>query len=400
MRTAINCLWLNLLPFSVALAQTASSPSVSHGALIVTLGTDTIAVEKFERTTTGMTGTLVRRSPVTTIHQYSVVLAANGTPVRFVDSLFLADGSPKITGTRSYTVTFSADSAKTVIQRDTAIVQRSAVQNGFPALPESYALNELWLSTLAKHAGDSSSVGLVSPAGGPSGRLGVKRISDDSARMWILGSPAIIRTDPAGRVLSFDGHTTTVKYDVHRVDDLDIKALARGFGERDAAGQSFGVYISGRDTVRSASGTASLWIDYGRPHRRGRALFAQGVLGDTLWRTGANAATQIEFSEPVSIGGHALPAGRYSLWTRIAKDNSRYELVVNSQTGQWGTQHDASRDLFAAPLEVRKSGSLVEVFTLASQPTSCGWRLSLAWGELELGLPITVQSRSSGASCR
>jgi hypothetical protein len=45
-------------------------------------------------------------------------------------------------------------------------------------------------------------------------------------------------------------------------------------------------------TVQAAVGSAHLWIDYGRPALRGRDVWANGVLGDTLWRTGANAATQ------------------------------------------------------------------------------------------------------------
>jgi hypothetical protein len=81
---------------------------------------------------------------------------------------------------------------------------------------------------------------------------------------------------------------------------------------------------------------ATLWIDYGRPATRGRSVFTHGVLGDTLWRTGANPATQRDVSAPMRIGSQVLPAGRYALWTRAATDGGGYDLVVNSQSGQLG----------------------------------------------------------------
>jgi hypothetical protein len=129
-------------------------------------------------------------------------------------------------------------------------------------------------------------------------------------------------------------------------------------------------------------GPARIWIDYGRPARRGREVFTHGVLGDTLWRTGANAATQLETSAPLELGGVTLPAGRYSLWTHFGA--SVAELIVNGQSGQWGTQHDPARDVLRVPLRAVPLEQPVEVFTIVLEGDGGSTVLGLRWDRTEL----------------
>jgi len=56
-----------------------------------------------------------------------------------------------------------------------------------------------------------------------------------------------------------------------------------------------------------------------------------GVLGDTIWRTGANAATQLRTDADITIGGAPVPAGTYSLWTH-ASPRGGYELMPEWET--------------------------------------------------------------------
>ena len=358
---------------------------VSAGGLIVTLGTDTLAVERFERYPDRIEGVLVRRVPETRVHHYVASLAPGGRPIRFDDSISRRTGTRAATEPRAASVVFGPDTATLTLVRDTAVVRRVPAAWGFPTLPESFALYELWLAR-ARQAGDTS-VQLVAPVGGPAGRLRVRRGGGDTVLAAIIGGTFVARVDSAGRLLEVDGRATTLKYRVQRVSDLPIERLAASFAVRDSLGVGLGAWLSGRDTVAGNVGTARIWIDYGRPAKRGREIFTRGVLGDTLWRTGANAATQLEVSEPVEIGGTPLPAGRYSLWTHFTARGDA-ELIVNGQSGQWGTQYDPARDVLRVPLHAVPLEIPVEVFEIALDARGRSTRISLRWDRTELSVQV------------
>ncbi|HET7038811.1 MAG TPA: hypothetical protein VFH97_02925, partial [Gemmatimonadales bacterium] len=133
---------------------------VSAGSLIVTLGDDTLAVERFARYADRFEGTLVRRVPETRVHRYTVTLGPDGRPGSFVDSVSRRTGTFAPGELRVASVTFGPDSATITQLRDTAVVRRVPAARGFPALPESFALYELWL------ARPDSVIVLIAPAGG------------------------------------------------------------------------------------------------------------------------------------------------------------------------------------------------------------------------------------------
>jgi hypothetical protein len=107
------------------------------------------------------------------------------------------------------------------------------------------------------------------------------------------------------------------------------------------------------------------------------------VLGDTIWRTGANAATQLRTDADIRIGGTLVPAGIYSLWTHTTPRG--YELIVNRQAGQWGTEYHAERDLARIPLRESTTAAPVERFTIALDPQA---GLVMTWGTKQLSVPI------------
>ena len=111
------------------------------------------------------------------------------------------------------------------------------------------------------------------------------------------------------------------------------------------------------------------------------------MLGDTLWRTGANAATQFRTDVDLVLGGATIPAGTYTLWT--ASTPSGYRLAVNRQTGQWGTVYDATRDLVRVPLRESTVATPVERFTIELEPQSNGVVfLNFTWGTKRLSVPL------------
>ena len=195
--------------------------------------------------------------------------------------------------------------------------------------------------------------------------LPVKLIGRDSARISWFGSPLYVRHDGRGGILWADGRQTTVKVRVDRVAAADLDTLAVEWTQRDVASGVAGA-VSTRDTARATIGRASVWVDYGRPALRGRDVWASGVLGDTIWRTGANAATQLRTDADITIGGASVPAGTYSLWTHATARG--YELIVNRQSGQWGTEYHPERDLVRVPLRVSSVAGPAERFTITLDP--------------------------------
>ena len=215
--------------------------------------------------------------------------------------------------------------------------------------------------------------------------LPVKLIGRDSARIQWFGFPLYVRHDGRGNMLLADGSQTTVKVRVDRVAAMELDTLARDWSARDQAAGIAGP-ASTRDTARATIGNAHVWVDYGRPALRGRDVWVNGVLGDTIWRTGANAATQLRTDAPLTIGGAAVPAGTYSLWTHTTPRG--YELIVNRQAGQWGTEYHADRDLVRIPLRETVLGTPAERFTIELDPQGT---LIMMWGTKQLSVPVSAR---------
>ena len=70
-------------------------------------------------------------------------------------------------------------------------------------------------------------------------------------------------------------------------------------------------------SVIQTIGLTEVQVDYSRPSMKGRTIFAADGLVPygKVWRTGANAATKVTFSDDVTVGGKALEAGEYALFT-------------------------------------------------------------------------------------
>ena len=81
-------------------------------------------------------------------------------------------------------------------------------------------------------------------------------------------------------------------------------------------------------------------IDYSSPRAKGRKIF--GAASDKaivpygeVWRTGANEATTFVADTNVTVGGTAVPAGSYTIFTVPKAD--AWTLVISKKTGEWGT---------------------------------------------------------------
>lgn len=162
--------------------------------------------------------------------------------------------------------------------------------------------------------------------------------------------------------------------------------------------------IGGRWYAEDAgfTGPARISISYGQPHARGRTVEGGLVPRDSIWRFGANAATTLHTDVDLVLGdsarGLAVPRGDYTLFLRYTPSGT--QLVVNRQTGQWGTDYDASRDLGRVPLASRQLAEPDETLTIRLVPASARpargeaelrGMLQIRWGKTEWSAPWRVK---------
>ncbi|MFI5234929.1 MAG: DUF2911 domain-containing protein [Gemmatimonadales bacterium] len=367
----------------------AALAAQDHGAFIVRLGNDTVAVERYTRSAGQLEGDLLARSPRTRWFHYTATLRPDGSVGRFAAELRPIPGAPAAPSVRM-TLDFGNDSVISVTTvGDSSKTQQVVVGPvALPMFPNSTVLTELALRVMLTRHADSLAVDQVYPGGAFKSRTVFRRLGHDSTSYDYFGSPVYVRVDQAGRALAVDAGRTTVKVQVERVPNAGIEALAIAFAARDVAGQGLGA-ISGRDTTRGAVGSAAVWVDYGRPLVRGRVIFGGLVPWGEVWRTGANAATQLSTDKDLVIGGASVPAGKYTLWTLPTKEGAT--LVINSQTGQWGTEYDAKRDFARVPLTVSALAAPVERFTISIVPAASGGMLTMDWDRTRFTVPMQLK---------
>jgi Protein of unknown function (DUF2911) len=150
-----------------------------------------------------------------------------------------------------------------------------------------------------------------------------------------------------------------------------------------AIGSAWG-QTSPPETATGKIGDAQLVIKYCAPSVHGRQIFGEGgrVMQDPtapIWRAGANDATAFHTSHDLHIGGLAVPKGDYTLYVNV-KDPDAWELVINKQTGQWGTDYDASRDLGRVKMEMSRPPAPIETlkYTITNSGGNQG-KIQLAW---------------------
>ena len=169
---------------------------------------------------------------------------------------------------------------------------------------------------------------------------------------------------------------------------LDLDRVSESFVAREKAGQVAGA-MSPRDTARVVLAAPTIWVDYGRPTKRGREILGTVVPWNEVWRTGANSATQLNTTADLRVGDAVIPAGKYTLWTLPTPTGTK--LIVNRQTGQWGTEYDAAKDLIRLDLRTEQLAEPVERFTITVVSLGAGGEIRFDWDRIRWVLPFTVR---------
>lgn len=108
-------------------------------------------------------------------------------------------------------------------------------------------------------------------------------------------------------------------------------------------------------------------INYSRPFAKGRKIYGGLVPYGKVWRTGANEATSLSTDTDLVIGGTTVPAGNYTLYTVPAEGS--WKLIINKQTGQWGTEYEQGQDLARVDMQTSTLPKAVEQFTISLEKT-------------------------------
>jgi Protein of unknown function (DUF2911) len=95
-------------------------------------------------------------------------------------------------------------------------------------------------------------------------------------------------------------------------------------------------FVSPKSTVKQMVGLTEITIEYNRPSVRGRTIWGDVVPYNKVWRTGANQATTIEFSDDVWLNTNLVKAGKYALYTIPTKNE--WTILLNKNAESWGTE--------------------------------------------------------------
>ncbi|PTT00923.1 hypothetical protein DBR11_08525 [Pedobacter sp. HMWF019] len=147
---------------------------------------------------------------------------------------------------------------------------------------------------------------------------------------------------------------------------------------------------SSGQTITQDFGLGKITISYSRPNVKGRKIFGGLELYGNVWRTGANSATVIKFTDDVTFEGKPVPAGDYELFTVPGKDE--WTVILNKMSKQWGAyEYKESEDLLRVKVKPVALKDKVETFTIQLAnvyPTKA--QLQLQWENTSVSVNLTT----------
>ncbi len=358
-----------------ALSISASSLAAQPASFVYRLGKDTVAVDQFTRTATRLSGEMVQRNSAAVSRlQYDITVGADGRPSAATIKRLQGDGTPPANTFSETRFRLTADSVvREVVWPDSVQRRAFAASKAWIAWP-TFVYGPTELLAAARRSG--MNVDSV-PALGTAGNLTYTGLSMTDGEHLRQGGGAYamqLRFDNTSRLQSVDGVYTTNKSIAARgKGGLDIAMIARGMKPTGT--------LSGRDVARGAFGQGGIvLVDYGRPQVRERTVWGGALIPfDSVWRAGANDATHLFTTRTLTFGTVVVPPGMYSLFIQHTRTGT--SLIINKQTGQWGTVYDAKQDVGRVAMQLAPTPTPMEELTVSVRPVG-GNRgtIEFAWG--------------------
>lgn len=381
-----------------AILESCSTGSSSH-IYIERLGTDTMSAESFSKTNNGFEGRMLLRMPVTQIATFKTELDGNGQVSDMTINWQTPSTNPDGPKPRSYHITIHDTTAtvhlggtwrgKDVDTTFTMSVPEGAVP-GFGKLPPATStFTQLIQEATRPNNSIPYKTSIIMPGSKRELRGTINRLTGDTLSLNIFGYSYLATVNENNMISWYSGQRTTVKTITKPATNVNLDQLAAHFAKLDAEGRGMQI-ASPLDSAVATLDGAHLKIIYSRPSMRGRKIWGGLVPYDTVWRTGANAATEFSTSKDLMIGDTKVPAGNYTLYSIYAPDSSG-KLIINSQTGQWGTVYNEPRDFARIPME-KSNTDLHEEFLISIDTTDGKGDIRLTWDTTQYQVPFKVIS--------
>lgn len=131
-------------------------------------------------------------------------------------------------------------------------------------------------------------------------------------------------------------------------------------------------------------------VIYSRPQKESRVVFGELVEYNSVWRMGANEATEVEFFRDVRIDGKRLAKGRYTMYA--IPTATQWTVIFNKDTDTWGAfKYDGKKDALRVVVPVTQLKEPVEAFTMNFSKADQGVELQIAWDAVMVNLPIALR---------
>jgi hypothetical protein len=151
-------------------------------------------------------------------------------------------------------------------------------------------------------------------------------------------------------------------------------------------------------------------VTYGRPYMRGRQIF--GTPADTttflvpfgvVWRTGANEATELTTTGPLTVAGQRLEAGTWAIFT--VPGAQTWSIRFSPQLGLDGTNrfdeatgefvpgYDPAQDVLRVNIPTGTTDEVTDQFTMEFERTSTGADLVMRWERTEVRIALAATGR-------
>lgn len=356
--------------------------SADQGTFIVTLGRDTIAAERFRFGRGRLDGEVVTRLRETVRRPYAMSFDASDNPARLEFSTRRPTDTPASAPLQTAVITAAGDTiVMETTRNDSTVTRRIPAPDGtVPLLGQSYASYEVLTRRAVRTMADSIAIPVWAVGAQRIDTFTLVRVSADTMKITAPFGVMYARVDADGRIQGAHALGSTFKVVVTRRPMMDLTAIAM---------MPTIPQLSPRDTIRTTIGGANFTVSYSRPMKRGRVLFGEMVPWGEVWRTGANEATHFRTDRDLVVAGMPVPAGTYTLWTIPRPEG--WTLIINKQTGQWGTIYDPAQDLGRVPMHDEAPATHEEQFTITLEPTEPGAVLRMRWDDREAWVPIEIK---------
>lgn len=143
-------------------------------------------------------------------------------------------------------------------------------------------------------------------------------------------------------------------------------------------------------TLKQRVGLTDVEISYNRPSMKDRTIFGGLVPYGEVWRTGANTATKLTFSTDVKLGGAAIPAGTYELFT--IPGQTEWTVIIHKSMSQWGSYaYDQKNDIARFTAKPSTMSNAIETMTIGiSDIRKEAATMSIAWEKTRISMKLVV----------